>query len=39
MNEILSKTTENDIYKKSRLFYIIEAAVEYFLATFVASKI
>ena len=37
MNEILSKTKENDIYKKSRMFYIIEAAVEYFLATFVAG--
>ena len=26
-----------DIYRKSRLFYIIEAAVEYFLSTFVAG--
>lgn len=31
------KTEQPDIYKKSRLFYIFEAAVEYFLATFVAG--
>lgn len=31
------KTAQTDIYKKSRFFYILEAAVEYFLATFVAG--
>ena len=31
------QTQPYDVYKKSRLFYIIEAAVEYFLATFVAG--
>ena len=36
MNETIS-AQQNDVYKKSRLFYIIEAAVEYFLATFVAG--
>ena len=32
-----TKPKEVDIYKKSRIFYIIEAAVEYFLATFVSG--
>ena len=36
MNKAIT-TEETDIYKKSRLFYIFEAAVEYFLATFVAG--
>ena len=31
------KPGEPDTYKKSRLFYVFEAAVEYFLATFVAG--
>ncbi|MBQ3015530.1 MAG: MFS transporter [Clostridia bacterium] len=36
MDEAL-KNENRDIYKRSRLFYIFEAAVEYFLATFVAG--
>lgn len=31
------KAVQPDIYKKSRFFYILEAAIEYFLATFVAG--
>ena len=31
------KTAEPDIYKKSRVYYIIEAAVEYFLAMLVGT--
>ncbi|MBQ7386806.1 MAG: MFS transporter [Clostridia bacterium] len=31
------KTAQNDVYKKSRVFYILEASVEYFLATFVGG--
>ena len=36
MTEI-KKPHQTDIYIKSRLFYVFEAAVEYFLATFVAG--
>ena len=32
-----TKREQPDIYGKSRIFYIIEAAVEYFLATFVSG--
>ena len=32
-----AKIKQSDIYGKSRIFYIIEAAVEYFLATFVGG--
>ena len=37
MENLVKKQDDKDIYKSSRLFYILEAAVEYFIATLIGS--